>query len=61
VEIVHLYNCYHKEKCWSEQFNEQLTGLEYLHADVLLPGREDRRQMEITFNEMKEYGSCHLC
>jgi hypothetical protein len=43
VEIVHLYHCDHEKKGWSEQFNEQLTGLEYLHADVFLSRRKDRR------------------
>jgi hypothetical protein len=56
VEIVHLYHCDHKKKCWSEQFNEQLAGLEYLHADVFLSGREDRSVK----NKLKHHGNSHV-
>lgn len=43
VEIVHLYHCDHKKKSWSEESNEQFTGLEYLQADIILSEREDKR------------------
>jgi hypothetical protein len=43
MKVVHLYHSDHQKESRSEQFNKQLTRLECLHADVFLPGREDRR------------------
>jgi len=43
MEVVHLYHCDYQKERWSEEFNKQLTSLEYLHANVFLSGREDRR------------------
>jgi hypothetical protein len=40
VEIVHLYHCDDKKKGWSEESNEQFTGLEFLQANIILSGRE---------------------
>lgn len=43
VEIVHLYHCDDKKKSWSEESNEQFTGLEFLQANIILSGREGKR------------------
>lgn len=43
VEIMHLYHCDHKKKSWSEESNEQFTGLEFLQADIILSGTDSKR------------------